>query len=192
MKIEFTEDAKQKVLSYLEGQTGEGHLLRIRVAGQGATGFNYQFFLDEEKDKQDGDLIEEMEAFRLIVDGDSAKLLEGSTVDWVDTSTGAGFKVNNPNQSGPDLKDPVAKKVQELLNNEINPSLANHGGFVTLLDVKDGRVFVQMGGGCHGCGMARVTLKQGVEVRIKEAIPEITEVVDSTDHAEGNNPYYQG
>ena len=85
-----------------------------------------------------------------------------------------------------DLKE----RVQHLLDTSINPGVACHGGFVRLMDVQDNVVYVQMGGGCQGCGMADVTLKAGIETLIKEEIPEVTEVLDTTDHAAGRNPYY--
>lgn len=85
----------------------------------------------------------------------------------------------------------LKEKVQELLDDMINPAIAGHGGFIRLLDVRDNQVFVMMGGGCQGCGMADVTLKQGIETMIKEEIPQIVGVIDQTDHAGGQNPYYQ-
>jgi len=85
-----------------------------------------------------------------------------------------------------DLKE----RVQHLLDTSINPGVAGHGGFVRLVDVQDNVVYLQMGGGCQGCGMADVTLKAGIESLIKEEIPEVTEVLDTTDHAAGRNPYY--
>jgi len=81
-------------------------------------------------------------------------------------------------------------KVQELIDTMINPAVAGHGGFVELIDVQDNRVYLQMGGGCQGCGAAVVTLKSGIERLIKEEIPEVIEVLDTTDHAAGSNPYY--
>jgi Fe/S biogenesis protein NfuA len=81
-------------------------------------------------------------------------------------------------------------KVQELIETMINPAVAGHGGFVELIDVQDNRVYLQMGGGCQGCGAADITLKSGIERLIKEELPEVTEVLDTTDHAAGNNPYY--
>ena len=81
-------------------------------------------------------------------------------------------------------------KVQDLIDTMINPAVAGHGGFVELIDVQDNRVYLQMGGGCQGCGAADVTLKQGIERLIKEEIPEIAEVLDATDHSAGSNPYY--
>jgi len=83
-------------------------------------------------------------------------------------------------------------KVQDLIESSINPAVAGHGGFIQLIDVKDSVVYLQMGGGCQGCGMADVTLKAGIERMIKEEIPEVAEVLDTTDHASGNNPYYSG
>lgn len=85
-----------------------------------------------------------------------------------------------------DLKE----KVQFVLDTAINPAIAGHGGFIELLDVKGKTVYVRMGGGCQGCGAANITLKAGVEAMLKEEIPEIEEVLDSTDHASGTNPYY--
>ena len=81
-------------------------------------------------------------------------------------------------------------KVQELIDTMINPAIANHGGFVELIDVQDNRVYVQMGGGCQGCGAADITLKAGIERLIKEELPEVAEVLDTTDHGAGSNPYY--
>lgn len=81
--------------------------------------------------------------------------------------------------------------VQNLFDSEVNPAVAAHGGSFTLIDVMDNNVYVQLGGGCQGCGMANVTLKQGVEQRLREVLPEMAALIDTTDHASGNNPYYQ-
>lgn len=83
-------------------------------------------------------------------------------------------------------------KVGEIFDTKINPAVANHGGVVELLDVKDGNVYVRMGGGCQGCGMASATLRQGIETLIREALPYVGEILDVTDHAAGANPYYAG
>jgi Fe/S biogenesis protein NfuA len=81
-------------------------------------------------------------------------------------------------------------RVQELIDTMINPAVAGHGGWVDLVDVKDTTVYLQMGGGCQGCGAADITLKAGIERLIKEELPEVSEVLDTTDHAAGANPYY--
>lgn len=85
----------------------------------------------------------------------------------------------------------MTEKIQELIDNNINPAVAAHGGVITLLEVKDKKVYLRMGGGCHGCGMAAATLKQGVEKLIKEMIPEVQEIIDATEHSGGQNPYFK-
>jgi len=83
----------------------------------------------------------------------------------------------------------IRAKIQDLLDTAINPAVAGHGGVVSLVDVKDKMVYLQMGGGCQGCGMVDVTLKQGIETMIREELPEVVEILDVTDHAAGQNPY---
>jgi len=80
--------------------------------------------------------------------------------------------------------------IGDLLNREINPALAQHGGFVELIDVKRNNVYLRLGGGCQGCGAADVTLKQGIERAIRDLVPRVGEILDTTDHAAGRNPYY--
>jgi len=91
----------------------------------------------------------------------------------------------------PGLTTPEGRAIRELLERVINPQVAGHGGRIALVDVEIPRVYIRMEGGCQGCGMANVTLKQGVEVQIKQAVPSIREVLDVTEHADGTNPYYQ-
>ena len=91
----------------------------------------------------------------------------------------------------PGLDTPEAQAIQDILDSRINPSVAGHGGHISLIDVDGARVYIRMEGGCQGCGMANVTLKEGVEVEIKNIVPTIREVLDVTDHAGGTNPYYQ-
>ena len=88
------------------------------------------------------------------------------------------------------MSEELRGKVQELIDTMINPAIAGHGGFVDLVDVQDNRVYLQMGGGCQGCGAADITLKSGIERLIKDELPEVVEVLDTTDHASGANPYY--
>ena len=88
------------------------------------------------------------------------------------------------------MSEELRGKVQELIETMINPAIAGHGGYVDLIDVQDNRVYLQMGGGCQGCGAADVTLKSGIERLIKDELPEVVEVLDTTDHASGANPYY--
>jgi len=91
----------------------------------------------------------------------------------------------------PGLDTPEGRAIKQVLDDEINPSVAMHGGHIALVDVQGDTVYIRLEGGCQGCGMADVTLKQGVEVAIKKAVPSINAVLDSTDHAGGDNPYFQ-
>ncbi len=86
--------------------------------------------------------------------------------------------------------DQICQVVQQALDRDINPSVAEHGGIVRLMDIKDNIVDIQMGGGCQGCGMADVTLKYGIETAIRAAVPEVGDVLNVTDHASGRNPYF--
>ena len=86
--------------------------------------------------------------------------------------------------------DEIRQRVQSVLDSEINPSVSQHGGVIRLIDVQENRVFIQMGGGCQGCGQANVTLKFGIENSIRAAVPEVAEILDVTDHAAGRTPYH--
>lgn len=185
--IRLTEAAIEKVREFA-GQHEEARdkSLRIYIQGGSKASWEYGFTFDEPNDRDEvlsqGDLD-------LVVDRLSLMYMEGSEVDFVDDARGSGFVVDNPTPP-PLLQDPVAAQVQRLIEERINPGVAMHGGQVQLLDYDDGRVYLEMGGGCQGCGMADVTLKQGIEQMLRQEIPEITEIIDQTDHAAGTNPYY--
>ncbi len=106
----------------------------------------------------------------------------------VDDLSGSGFRIENPNTPAL-LENPIAARVQRLLEEQINPSIAAHGGQVTLVGLHEDKVYLRFGGGCQGCGMADVTLKEGIVKLLQQEIPEITEVLDETDHEAGENPY---
>ena len=188
MNLTITDNARSKILEFRAAEKKEGLALRVGIRGRGPGGFDYAMRFVEPSDRAEGDRVIDGGGFEVYVDPDSAGNLDGTTIDFVESPQGSGFRIDNPN---PLWKDPDAQAVQRILDEEINPAVAQHGGFVTLLDVKDGVVYVQMGGGCQGCGMVDVTLKQGIEVRIREAVPAIREIVDSTDHAGGRNPFYR-
>ena len=126
----------------------------------------------------------------IYIDEENVKYFDGVTLDFKETLRGSGFTFENVPKVPKEYKGTLAEKVVRVIDDQINPQIANHGGYVSLVDVKDTEVIIQMGGGCQGCGMANVTLKNGVEVALKDAIPEITAVYDVTDHAGGKNPYY--
>lgn len=197
--ITFTEKAKDKVHFYLADKSLRDWGVRIRVKpGSGKGPNKYDFSLEELKAVPPSDQILDVSDLRVVLDKQSAIQLLDAKVDFVETPFSSGFKVEQkqtipvaPSVSGRDLSnDPLAKRIQDVLNRDINPSIASHGGVATLVDLQGKTVYLQMGGGCQGCGMAAATLRQGIEVKLKELIPEIEEVVDATNHAAGANPYY--
>lgn len=180
--------AKQKILALLESEARKDLALRVAIQGHGPGGFRYDLRFVGQEEKQTEDTVVDAGGFQVFIDSESAPNLTGATVDFTEGLYESGFKIENPNSV---WTDPRAKAVQQVIDTRINPGVAMHGGHVRLLDVKDDVAYIALGGGCQGCGMADVTLKQGIEVLIKEAVPEIRQVVDTTDHAGGTNPYYQ-
>ena len=186
--ISFTDTAREKIRELLDAEDRDDLALRLAIRGRAAGGWGYQLAFVGPEDRSPEDVVVDADGFQALVDPETVPNLEGATVDFVETDHESGFKIDNPN---PVWKDPVALAVQEVLDSRINPGVAMHGGQVALLDVKDDVAYIELSGGCQGCGMASVTLKQGVEVMIKEAVPSIKEIIDTTDHASGRNPYYQ-
>jgi Fe/S biogenesis protein NfuA len=156
----------------------------------------------------------------IVVADRSVEKVRGATIDWSDDGARSGFVVLNPNKpppqpvflptlpmspgAGQDAPGPApsmppgagldtdtARRVVAVLDHEVNPSIASHGGHVDLAGIEGATAYLRLGGGCQGCGMATVTLSQGIEVAITQAVPEIERVVDVTDHASGTNPYFE-
>jgi Fe/S biogenesis protein NfuA len=186
--LTVTESAKRKILSVIQAQGKPGDGLRIAIVGRSSAGFTYDLHLIEEGEAEAEDIVVDTGDFPVIIDSDSASHMQDVIIDYVEDLQQSGFRIGNPN---PVWADPQALAIQELLDTQINPGVATHGGHVELMDVQDNMVYIRFGGGCQGCGMVSVTLNQGVEQAIREAFPEIREIVDVTDHAAGTNPYYQ-
>jgi Fe-S cluster biogenesis protein NfuA len=139
---------------------------------------------------------------RVLVSANEVTVTKSGHDDWVPIGRKIGAAIRAQLQSGvPAISDAVLatlpseteirERVQQLLDAEINPAVGMHGGFVSLIDVQGNSVYIQMGGGCQGCGMADVTLKHGIETMIRQMIPEVGEILDVTDHASGRNPYFR-
>lgn len=185
--ITFTDAAQARVLDVMKSKGLENHTLRVGIQGRGPDGFQFGMSFEGPSETTSEDSVVDVGAFKVVMDSNTVRHAHGAKVDF-DAEAGGGFQIENPN---PMWDDPKAQMVQELIDTQINPAVARHGGVVQLIDVKDNIVYVQLGGGCQGCGMVDVTLRQGIEVLIKEALPEIEQVVDTTNHAGGANPYYQ-
>lgn len=186
--FEITAGAQQKLLEMWAGKKHSSLGILIGIAGRGPNGFEYVMRFIKEDEKLDYESATEIDDLHVYIDAESVDNLKGSTIDYI--AAEGGFKIDNPNPVWV-WSDPLSQAVQDVLTNQINPGVASHGGTVQLLEVKDNVAYIELGGGCVGCGMVDVTLKQGIEVAIMQAVPEIEAIVDRTDHAGGTNPYYQ-
>lgn len=185
--ISISDTARSKLAELIQG--ADTPVIGIRVLAEATSPANPQYnlsFVQEGEDFED-DTVIDFDDLKVFIDPDSLNYVQNVRLDFI---TSGGFRIDRVLPKA-QLKGPVAEKVQRLIDDHINPALQEHGGYVQLIDVQETRVYIELGGGCKGCGMVDVTLKQGIERMIKESIPEISEVLDTTDHASGNNPYYQ-
>lgn len=219
--LTFTDRASTMLKSYLEESEGELTALRITSgdALPGSPAWELALVSDDEWDATDVEV--ESDGITVLVERDVADLLEGAVVDYVERGGQVGFQVDTrpaadaeaPEGSVPfetasapqapppteeeriEIPDPpqgpLADRVRELLDQRINPAVSMHGGHIGLADVKDEEIYIVMSGGCQGCALSRMTLKQGVERMIRQELPEVKGVHDVTDHAKGDNPFYE-
>lgn len=186
--IGVTESARRKILDLQLARGLPQALLRVGIRGRGPDGFLYTLAFATPDAEQPDDTRIPVDGLTLLVDAESMDYVLGASIDFVDTPDESGFRVDNPN---PLWRDPTSLAIQSVIDTKLNPALASHGGFVQLLQVDRGTAYVALGGGCQGCGLVDVTLKQGIEVMIRQEVPAIEQVVDTTDHAGGTNPYYR-
>ncbi|MGD2120115.1 MAG: NifU family protein [Gemmatimonadota bacterium] len=193
MELNITDRAKEVVRSFIDQSDGELRALRITAHPGGIGGPRFELSLVADSDKEEEDIQVDMGDFTVLVTGESADKLEGATVDFVERVNESGFEIR-PAARAPRVEGPpqgeLATKVKEVLDAQVNPAVAAHGGEIVLVDVKGNEVFIEMAGGCQGCALSRMTLKQGVERMVRQAVPEVTAVHDVTDHTSGDNPFY--
>ena len=185
--LTMTPAAREKIDGVREFNEFPEAVLRIRILGREGQRFRYEIALEDPRDRTDDDLVVDLDGLSVALDPITAADLTGSTVDLDAEITGGGLRIDNPNEG---WQDPLARAVQEVLDRQINPGVGSHGGMVTLVEVRDGAAYLRFGGGCQGCAAVDVTLKHGVETAIRAAVPQVTAIVDATDHEAGTNPYY--
>jgi Fe/S biogenesis protein NfuA len=196
--MNFTERARDVVRSFLDQGAGELEALRISIQPGSPVAPRYELTLVSLAERRHDETQVDGPGFPIFVKESDATRLEGATVDFVERVNESGFEVRvapgATNGSRPAPAAPtgaIADRVREVLNTQVNPAIASHGGMISLVDVQDTEVYVEMSGGCQGCALSRMTLRQGVERMLKQAVPELTEVHDVTDHASGVSPYFQ-
>ena len=204
-----TPQALKKVQEIRAGEPDSDKLaLWLEVSGAAQGEYTYDVYFDVVDAAAAEDTVIHHDDLTIVIPTDSVERLTGATLGMSRDLLNPGLSVTNPNRppAAPspspavgaagappvsDLTGDVAQRILQVLERQINPSIASHGGRADLVAVEDDTVYLRLSGGCQGCGMASVTLGQGIEVAIKDNVPEIANVVDVTDHAQGANPYYE-
>ena len=200
--LHITEVARQKVLR-VRGAEPEPEKLALWLEVSGVAGGKYKYDMYFQPLDYAGasDVVQRHDDLSVVIPAFSIDKVRGATLDVMGDPVDGGLVLDNPNSPSPavgaaarppaDLSGDVAQRVIQVLDQMINPSIASHGGMAQLVAVEGDTAYLRLSGGCQGCGMASVTLSQGIEVAIRESVPEITKVVDVTDHASGENPYFE-
>jgi len=191
--IEISESAADYFRGLIAAQDLPGLGIRLRAIAAGTPQGDCQLEFCEPRDLRGDEWEIECRGFSLFVEANSTTALDGANIDFTRDATGGQLSIKAPGLRGvaPDADASVVERVRYLIDAEINPKLASHGGRVALREITaEGIVVLQFGGGCHGCGMSEVTLKNGIEKTLREKIPEVTGVRDVTDHKSGSKPYY--
>lgn len=192
--VEITEPAQEYLAQLLKKQDVEGIAVRVFVLDAGTPRAETCLSFCRPGEEKADDETARYDGFKAFIDRPSIPFLEDAVVDFQKDSMGGQLTIKAPNSRMPKLTEDssVEDRVNYILYNEINPSLAAHGGMVTLEEIFEKSVAVlRFGGGCQGCGMVDVTLKDGVEKTLLSRIPQLTEVRDATDHSYRENAYYR-
>jgi len=186
--IDISRKAQDHIKKFLNASSEKIQGVSIIIETKTERKANYSIQFIELSDTPAENISIDFENIPVLVSKEVIPYLEGTEVDLNDKGELEAF---NPNMSITEISGSVEEQIQHVLDEEVNPMVASHGGVVSLLEVKDHNAYLEFGGGCQGCGMIDVTLKQGVEVMIKAQIPDIEAIYDVTDHAGGTTPYYQ-
>ncbi|MCH2355284.1 MAG: Fe-S biogenesis protein NfuA [Pseudomonadales bacterium] len=192
--VNITESAQEYLIELLKKQNCEGISVRIFILDAGSPKAETCISFCRPGEEKADDEVKQYEGFQTFIERHSIPFLEDAVVDFAKDSMGGQLTIKAPNSRLPKISDEssIEDRVNYVLYNEINPGLAAHGGNVTLEEIFEEDVAVlRFGGGCQGCGMVDVTLKDGVEKALLEQIPQLKEVRDVTDHSVKENAYYQ-
>jgi Fe/S biogenesis protein NfuA len=190
--IQISESAQSHFRRLIEREALPGLGVRLSALHPGTPRADVRLEFAEPGDLQGDEWAVDCEGFTLWLDAASVQYLDGAEIDYAQQATGGQLQIRAPRIKGeaPGESASLIERVRWVVEHEINPQLAQHKGHVTVQEVTaDGVVVLGFGGGCHGCGMADVTLKQGIEKTLLERVPGVTAVRDATDHASGTAPY---
>lgn len=190
--IQISESAQSHFRRLIEREALPGLGVRLSAVHPGTSKADVRLEFAEPGDLQGDEWAVDCEGFTLWLDAGSVRFLDGAEIDYAQQATGGQLQIRAPKIKGdaPDASASLVERVRWVVEHEINPQLAQHRGHVSVHEVTaEGVVILGFGGGCHGCGMADVTLKQGIEKTLLEKVPGVTAVRDATDHASGTAPY---
>lgn len=193
--VNISDSAKNYFRHLVDQQDIAGLGVRIKAVHAGTPQADCVLEFCEPGDLVGDELRIDCTGFNVYIEATSADYLEDAQIDYQTEMTGGQLTIKAPRIKGdvPDESSSLNARIQYVLDTEINPQIASHGGRVSLVNADtNGVITLQFGGGCHGCGMADVTLKQGIEGTLRRHFPQITQVRDVTDHASGEKPYYAG
>lgn len=198
MRLRVTEAALDTVMGIRNEEDDADELaLRIEITGSRGSEYTYDLSFASPAEFAEDHLVYQVGELTVAIEGGSVERLRGAELDLPRAAGQGGLVIRNPNVPDPfegieiELTGELPEKVVQLLDEQVNPMLATHGGFAEFRGADDeNRVYVTMGGGCQGCAASAATLRDGIRRSIMEAIPEVTEVIDATDHAAGENPFY--
>ena len=193
--VSITQEALDKLKELRADEPDADQLgLRLEIASDASEEFRYDLSFSEYLDAAFTDEVRTHEGLKVIIPGKDVELLSGATLDYAETT---GLVIRNPNRpevprvEGLTGDDALSAEIEAMVAGEINPALASHGGFVTYVGHDgEGTAYLTMGGGCHGCSMSKMTMLEGVQTMLVDAIDEVHAVKDLTDHATGENPFY--
>jgi Fe/S biogenesis protein NfuA len=192
--IHLDEAAVEYFQKLISAQDVDGMGLRVRAVNPGLPTADCKIEFCEAEEITERDAVIECDGFTIAVDQGSLGYLDQTEISYVADATGGQLTIKAPKLRAkvPAADASLLERVQYVIDAEINPSIASHGGRVSVLELRsDHALVLQFGGGCQGCGMKDVTLKQGVEKTLMARVPELTAVIDATDHAAGENPYFK-
>lgn len=192
--IELGDSARDYFSKLLAQQGVAGLGIRLVAVKPGTPAGDCRLEFCEQEDVREDDWTIDCEGFSIYVDSQSAPYLDGVSISYEAQRTGGQLTIRAPKLKGqvPGAEAGLVERVRYVLDTEINPGLAGHGGRVSLVEISsEGVVVLQFGGGCHGCGQVDVTLKHGIEDTLRKRVPEVSAVRDVTDHSSGSNPYYK-
>lgn len=196
--LNITEDALETVRGARADEPDAEELaLRVEIVGTKGIEYTYELSFEEMSAVDDEHHQYQVGDITVVMPYSSVDRLRGAELDLPRSPGQGGLVIRNPNRADPlaglnlELTGDLANQVGQLIEHSINPALDSHGGYASLLGVDDSNaVYITMGGGCQGCAASAATLTQGIKRSVMQAIPEVTDVIDATDHSSGSNPYY--